>query len=193
MIPPVRGVPSGVAKAGPGAHHSWPGPDAELLNAHILLFIFSLMLLMVILRLPHLIARLRAEWSTGHILRNVANSAGRLNKASYWGNMHCQAMHLPLPSHVAGVPQLLRSLLPYLRTRVSPGFSVAQMTIVTIYLSILLFATFLGSTGPYTDFHRLGWVATAQVPLVFAFGVKNGVVSSLLGKGYERVSEYICL
>jgi predicted ferric reductase len=91
------------------------------------------------------------------------------------------------PSHIAAVPRSFRFLLPFFRARVSPGFSVGQLIILSIYFSILCFATFFQSTGPFTDFHRLGWVATAQIPLVFAFGVKNGVVASLLGKGYEKV------
>ena len=91
-----------------------------------------------------------------------------------------------VPPHIAACPRLLRPFLKLLRMRVSPGFSVGQFIIIAVYFAFVAYASFFHS-DLITDQTRTGWVATAQLPFVFAFAQKNNLIGSFLGYGYEKV------
>lgn len=91
------------------------------------------------------------------------------------------------PPHVASCIKFLRPFLKLLRLRISPGFSIAQSFILSVYFSCLVYASFYKS-NIFTDNSRTGWVAIAQLPFVFAFSQKNNMIGSLLGYGYEKVN-----
>lgn len=95
------------------------------------------------------------------------------------------------PTHVPATMKPLRPLLTPLRARIAPGFSVCQMLMLAVYFYALVYATFYKS-NIITDESRTGWIAVAQLPLVFAFAQKNNILGSILGYGYERVSLTIC-
>ncbi|PPR00684.1 hypothetical protein CVT24_000972 [Panaeolus cyanescens] len=91
------------------------------------------------------------------------------------------------PTHVAATMKPLRPILTPLRARISPGFSVCQLLMLAVYFYALIYATFYKS-NVFTDESRTGWIAVAQLPLVFAFAQKNNILGSILGYGYERLN-----
>lgn len=91
------------------------------------------------------------------------------------------------PPHMAACMKPLRPLLTPLRSRIAPGFSVAQFMILAVYFYSLVYAGFYRS-NIFTSPTRTGWVAISQLPFVFAFAQKNNVLGSVLGYGYEKVS-----
>lgn len=91
------------------------------------------------------------------------------------------------PTHIPATYFVkLRPILHPLRRRVMPGFSVSQTMFVLLYSLAMLYATFYRS-NIFTDTTRTGWIATAQLPIVFAMAQKNSVIGGLLGYGYEKV------
>ncbi|KAF8587338.1 iron reductase [Ramaria rubella] len=65
--------------------------------------------------------------------------------------------------------------------------SVAFFVILAGYLAALFVCIFLKSpivTSP----NRAGFLSLAQLPAIFLFATKNGVLSVLLGKGYEKLN-----
>ena len=90
------------------------------------------------------------------------------------------------PPHIPACPYFARPLIPLLRYRIRPGFSIGQLAVLTGYLGILSFVTFSGSS-PFTDPARSGFLATSQLPIVFAFAAKNSVAGIPLCLSYEKV------
>ncbi|KAF8154708.1 hypothetical protein B0H34DRAFT_717545 [Crassisporium funariophilum] len=91
------------------------------------------------------------------------------------------------PPHIPSCIKPLRPLLTPLRSRIAPGFSVAQLLILSIYFYCLLYASFYRS-NIFTDSARTGWISVAQMPLVFAFAQKNNILGSFIGFGYEKLN-----
>ncbi|RDB26830.1 Ferric reductase transmembrane component 5 [Hypsizygus marmoreus] len=91
------------------------------------------------------------------------------------------------PPHIATCPRFLRPLARIQRLRISPGFSLAQGVIMTLYFCTMIYAGFYKSS-PFTDPVRTGWVAVAQLPFVFALASKNNILSMLLGFTYEKLN-----
>ncbi|KAH9482731.1 Ferric/cupric reductase transmembrane component B [Psilocybe cubensis] len=81
----------------------------------------------------------------------------------------------------------LRPILSPLRSRVMPGFSVAQAFVVVMYFYAMVYAVFFQS-NIITDSNRTGWIAVSQLPLVFAFAQKNSIPGGLIGYGYEKLN-----
>ena len=96
------------------------------------------------------------------------------------------AVMMRFPPHVASCFKQLRPLVTPLRSRISPGFSVAQTLVLVVYFYVLVYAGFYRS-NIFTDSARTGWIAVAQMPFIFAFAQKNNALGSLLGYGYEKV------
>jgi len=92
------------------------------------------------------------------------------------------------PLHVPACIKPLRPLLTPLRARISPGFSVAQLLIILAWFYALVYAAFY-KTNIFSGNARAGWIAVAQLPLIFSFAQKNNVLGSFLGYGYEKVCD----
>lgn len=162
--------------------HVISGPDAQLLNIRIDLLVLILFIFLVLCRLPRCLARLSLlrEWTSGHFLRS----------GTFYPR-HDSEKILDCPPHVPSLPRFFSPISAFLSRRVSPGYSIGQSLILIIYFGILCFPAFYQTTGPFTDAHRPGWVAVAQMPFLFAFGVKNSILNGLIGMGYEKVRLHI--
>lgn len=92
------------------------------------------------------------------------------------------------PAHVralASYPWLTR-VADVLARRMQPGYSVGQFLITQGYSTV--FQTLLTlHSNPFTDPGRAGLLASAQIPLVFAFAAKNNLLGWMVGVGYEKV------
>ena len=91
------------------------------------------------------------------------------------------------PPHLPAIPRFLLPVAALFRKRVAPGRSMAQVSVLIIYFSVLLYGGVYKSS-PFTDPVRTGWVAVSQVPFVIAFASKNNVLGMLLGFTYEKVN-----
>ncbi|KZS95926.1 iron reductase [Sistotremastrum niveocremeum HHB9708] len=70
-----------------------------------------------------------------------------------------------------------------------PGLSLdlGQLIILVAYMAILVVCIVM--RAPLTDNpNRAGFIALAQLPLVFAFATKNSILTLLLGQGYEKLN-----
>ncbi|KAG8719811.1 hypothetical protein FRC09_010590 [Ceratobasidium sp. 395] len=66
------------------------------------------------------------------------------------------------------------------------GLTVHQLAILAAYILVTAIALFYQS-NPTTNVPRAGYVVLSQMPIVFALGTKNSVVSLLTGISYEKV------
>lgn len=86
----------------------------------------------------------------------------------------------------------VRPLIDWLRTKgnvLPPGLTldVTQVFIVAVYLGALLYCTFHKlQIREYPN--RPGFMSVAQLPVIFLFASKNGILSLLLGRGYEKLN-----
>ena len=175
------------------------------------LVLLSITGLFIVAKLPQAIALFgtTSEWFDGHFLHYVpySPSANRSNlppsfKTDLASNIsHSFQTHHPTqrvtekgipltkryPPHVGSCIKLLRPVLTLLRSRISPGFSIAQSLILFIYFICLVYATFY-SSNIFTDQIRTGWVVVAQLPFIFLLSQKNNVLGLLLGCGHEKVT-----
>ncbi|THU97325.1 hypothetical protein K435DRAFT_754126 [Dendrothele bispora CBS 962.96] len=170
------------------------------------LILISLFLFVVLLRLPRALARFWnvSEWTNGLILRytrirrsgragagHLSTDDTHVNYGSYQWHLDLGTKENPIPPsyppHVTSCPPVLRPVLNFLHLRASPGVSIFHVSIMTVYLAVLAFPTFY-NTNVFTDPYRYGYIAVSQFPIVFGFGVKNGVVGWLIGAGYEKVN-----
>ncbi|KAJ3497971.1 hypothetical protein NLJ89_g10279 [Agrocybe chaxingu] len=190
--------------------------DASLVY-HVNLLLIALVALFIVIKLPRAFALFgtKSEWLNGHILRYIPYRPSRRgvqaihsaypppDSKEYSSNdshtLYTHARHaqrlaengapvaMYFPPHVPSCIKPLRPLLTPLRSRISPGFSVAQLLLLIIYFYALVYAGFYRS-NIFTDTARTGWIAVAQMPLVYAFAQKNNVLGSLLGYGYEKLN-----
>jgi len=91
------------------------------------------------------------------------------------------------PPHVPSVPLFLAPLMNLLRVSIAPGYSLGHAAVMLNYFYALLYGTFRES-NIFTDNIRSAFMATSQIPLVFALAQKNNFIGGLLGYGYEKVS-----
>ena len=96
---------------------------------------------------------------------------------------------MDLPPHIPACIKSLRPLLTPFRVRIAPGFSVAQLLVISTYFYSLLYAA-LYKSNIFTASTRTAWICVGQLPFVFIFAKKNNVLGSILGYGYEKVSLY---
>lgn len=159
--------------------------DSAVLLYHTNLFLFSIVGLFVVAKLPRVIALFgtTSEWFDGYFLHYSPSTRSRAPHATKRG----VPVATRYPPHVNSCITFLRPCLKRLRLRISPGFSMAQSLIVAIYFACLAYASFYKS-NIFTDQSRTGWVATAQLPLLFALAQKNNVLGLLLGCAYENVT-----
>jgi len=83
-------------------------------------------------------------------------------------------IQMQYPTHIASCPRFLRWALPTLRYRITPNYSVGQGILLMAYFWILFYTTVFNSNF-FVDYNRVGWIATAQLPFVMAYGTKNNV------------------
>ncbi|KAF9239998.1 hypothetical protein BU15DRAFT_74226 [Melanogaster broomeanus] len=74
-----------------------------------------------------------------------------------------------------------------LRYRLDMGFSVGQAIVLGIYGVVMIYASFW-SSDPFRDPLRTGYVAMAQIPVVYVLGTKNNVLGMCVAMGYERLN-----
>ncbi|KAJ7267459.1 hypothetical protein C8J57DRAFT_1436005 [Mycena rebaudengoi] len=189
--------------------------DASGFVYHINIFILALAATVWLYRLPRALARFwrLSEWTSGHLIHRVAQPPPpprviitRSNSTSK--ELGSDATHTTLsrvksvrrvtakgapllvsyPPHVATSLPLLRPLSAPLSTRIAPGFTFAQLLIILVYISVLIYPICVSTTGPFVDLNRAGWIAISQLPLVILFASKNNVLGMLLGAGYERLN-----
>ena len=90
------------------------------------------------------------------------------------------------PPHISAIPRFLNPVAALLRKRIAPGRSIAQVSVLIIYFSVLVYGG-LYKSSPFTDPIRSGWLAVSQIPFVIAFASKNNILGMLLGFTYEKV------
>lgn len=191
-------------------------PQDTTLLYHVDLILLSMAALFIVVRFPRLIALFgtTSEWFDGHFLHYVpyrpstrvvlnafnayppktenASDDSHTHYAPHPQRVTVQGAPVTMryPPHITSCIKFLRPSLKFLRFRISPGLSIAQLLILFIYFTCLVYASFYKS-NIFTDKFRTGWVCVAQLPFVFAFAQKNNVLGSLLGYGYEKVTIYI--
>ncbi|CAE6503102.1 unnamed protein product [Rhizoctonia solani] len=67
------------------------------------------------------------------------------------------------------------------------GYSIRQLLVLSAYLAIICVAMFYQS-NPKTNTNRAGFVVMSQMPIAFAFGTKNSVITILTGISYEQLN-----
>ena len=192
--------------------------DESMVYSINMLFV-ALLAMYTIVRLPRLLSLLRisSEWKNGHILHYTPYRPKRrlvqaihsaypppLPKDHQTDESHTLYSHAHLvqrltekgvpitmdpPPHIPACIKPLRPLLTPFRVRIAPGFSVAQLLVISTYFYSLLYAA-LYKSNIFTASTRTAWICIGQMPLVFAFAQKNNVLGSILGYGYEKVSIY---
>lgn len=90
-----------------------------------------------------------------------------------------------IPAYSTLVPHLASIL----RWPWSDHLSIANIILLLLYIGGTVFAC-LWKTSPFNHTIRLGYVAVAQLPFVYALATKNNVIGWLLGGlGYEKVRD----
>ncbi|EGN94416.1 hypothetical protein SERLA73DRAFT_114632 [Serpula lacrymans var. lacrymans S7.3] len=92
-----------------------------------------------------------------------------------------------LPPHVRAWSSIVPPVASLLRYRIEAGLSLGQVLILTIYFSVLIYATFLDS-NPFDDPYRSGFVAMSQIPVVYILATKNNLLGMFIGVGYEKLN-----
>jgi hypothetical protein len=181
------------------------------------MLLVALLAMYSIIRLPRLFSLLRipSEWKNGHILHYTPyRPKRRLVQAihsaypppkdhqtdeshTFYSDAHLvqrltekgTPITLDPPPHIPACIKPLRPLLTPFRVRIAPGFSVAQLLVISTYFYSLLYAA-LYKSNIFTASTRTAWICIGQMPFVFIFAQKNNVLGSILGYGYEKVSLY---
>jgi ferric-chelate reductase len=116
--------------------------------------------------------------STAHVVRTPTIKARLLGSADDKNSGLA-------PAHMRGylsyVPALGRALDYHIM-----GYTVRQLIVLSAYLAVICVAMFYQS-DPTTNVSRAGFVVMSQMPIVFALGTKNSVVTALTGVSYEQV------
>ncbi|QRV98391.1 Ferric reductase like transmembrane component [Ceratobasidium sp. AG-Ba] len=90
------------------------------------------------------------------------------------------------PAHVPGY----RSYVPILGRILDYhilGHRFGQLIVLAAYLAVICVALFYKSS-PVTNVSRAGFVVMSQMPIVFALGTKNSVITALTGISYEQLN-----
>ncbi|KAG8742879.1 hypothetical protein FRC10_000799 [Ceratobasidium sp. 414] len=67
------------------------------------------------------------------------------------------------------------------------GYRIGQLIVLGAYLAVICVAMFYQS-NPTSNVSRAGFVVMSQMPIVFALGTKNSVVTALTGISYEQLN-----
>ncbi|KZW01965.1 hypothetical protein EXIGLDRAFT_760198 [Exidia glandulosa HHB12029] len=112
-----------------------------------------------------------------------------------WEDLHGQS-YAPVSAEEKLPPRQLtnatRPIYDYVRSKgylLAPGLNldIAQITVVALYYGALLFCV-LHKIDLKQYPNRAGFMSLAQLPVIFVFASKNGILSVLLGRGYEKLN-----
>ncbi|WVW85386.1 hypothetical protein I302_107424 [Kwoniella bestiolae CBS 10118] len=115
------------------------------------------------------------------------------------GPIHYPPPHIvPLLHHLPLSSWLLFTPLSKLPSHLKSFITLPQLYLISGYMVLICFALIWKSDltpqskdkGYGADWMRSGTVATAQVPLVVALGVRGNIIGLCVGKGYERLKIY---
>ncbi|WWC93364.1 hypothetical protein V866_000198 [Kwoniella sp. B9012] len=118
---------------------------------------------------------------------------------SYDSPVHYPPPHIiPLLHHLPLSSWLLFTPLAKLPSHLKSYLILPQLYLISGYMILICFALIWKSDlsptsqdkGYGGDWMRSGLVATAQVPLVIALGVRGNIIGLCVGKGYERLKVY---
>ncbi|KAJ1306250.1 hypothetical protein OPQ81_010954 [Rhizoctonia solani] len=90
------------------------------------------------------------------------------------------------PTHIPSILSFAPSIGRYLDYRVM-GYSIRQLVTLSAYLVVICIGMFYRS-DPRSNTDRAGFVVMSQMPIVFALGTKNSVITALTGISYERLN-----
>ncbi|KDN42381.1 hypothetical protein RSAG8_06872, partial [Rhizoctonia solani AG-8 WAC10335] len=91
-----------------------------------------------------------------------------------------------LPTHIPSLRSFVPSVGKLLDYHVM-GYNIGQLMILSAYLAIICVAMFFQS-NPKTNTSRAGFVVMSQMPIAFALGTKNSVITTLTGISYEQLN-----
>jgi len=94
---------------------------------------------------------------------------------------------LSLPPHCRSWSGIFRKSSAFLGIQLDEDLSIGRCIILIFYTIVVLFAS-LYKSNPLKDYLRTGYVATAQIPIVFALATKNNIIGKFLSMGYEKVN-----
>lgn len=89
------------------------------------------------------------------------------------------------PAHVSSFSSFAPTLGRIADYRIL-NYGVKHLFVLSAYLAIICVALFYKS-NPTTNVRRAGFVVMSQMPIAFAFGTKNSVITALTGISYEQV------
>ncbi|KEP48010.1 ferric reductase NAD-binding domain protein [Rhizoctonia solani 123E] len=90
------------------------------------------------------------------------------------------------PTHIPSLRSFVPSVGKFLDYHIA-GYSVRQLLVLSAYLAILCVMMFYQS-NPKTNTNRAGFVVMSQMPIAFALGTKNSVITALTGISYEQLN-----
>ncbi|KAJ7054076.1 hypothetical protein C8F01DRAFT_1163814 [Mycena amicta] len=179
--------------------------DAHTFVYHVDIFLLALAATVLLYRLPRALARFwrLSEWTNGHFFQYkrprappsvVMTSRGNylttkeldseLSHTTFSHVRHARRVNAKGgPIHVAYPPHVASSI-----TRISPGFTLAQLLVLLVYLSVLIYPLSVATPGPFVDLDRASWIAISQLPVIVLFATKNNVLGMLLGASYESLN-----
>ncbi|KAF7324746.1 Ferric reductase transmembrane component 5 [Mycena kentingensis (nom. inval.)] len=184
-----------------------PPYNPSSLVANTLVFIpLALVALLGLLRLPRALARFHrlSEWTSGHWLRH-SHYTGPYVALSYAHSQSQEKFRTPAyptvtynewatrdtsawPPHVVPLPQFLSPIASLFHTRILPGFSLVQLSLYLIWVSLVGYAAIYRSSGPFTNTERFGYITISHIPFIVALANKNGLIVIFLGISYEKVN-----
>ncbi|CAE6423815.1 unnamed protein product [Rhizoctonia solani] len=90
------------------------------------------------------------------------------------------------PAHIPSIRSFVPSVGKFLDYHVV-GYSIRQLMVLSAYLAIICVMIFYQS-NPKTNTNRAGFVVMSQMPVSFALGTKNSVITALTGISYEQLN-----
>ncbi|CAE7115973.1 unnamed protein product [Rhizoctonia solani] len=90
------------------------------------------------------------------------------------------------PSHIRSLRSFVPSIGKFLDYHVM-GYSTRQLLILAVYLAVICIAMFYQSNVK-TNTNRAGFVVMSQMPIAFALGTKNSIITTLTGISYEQLN-----
>jgi ferric-chelate reductase len=90
------------------------------------------------------------------------------------------------PPHCRSWSGIYQKPSAILGIQVSEGYSLGRCILLLSYTTVVLY-TALYKCNPFQKYPRAGFVAAAQIPIVFALATKNNIIGRFLSMGYEKV------
>ncbi|CAE6533149.1 unnamed protein product [Rhizoctonia solani] len=90
------------------------------------------------------------------------------------------------PAHIPSLRSFVPSAGKLLDYHVM-GYNIRQLLILSAYLAVICIAMFYQS-NPRSNTNRAGFLVMSQMPIAFALGTKNSVITILTGISYEKLN-----